>query len=415
MRHQHVFESGSERNTVEGDESNSPIKPLELAFSAFPAQPARRAKGLAMGCVIPRDSARRGLSDCGTAHGNARRLTNTLPARLLRGLLSLTLLTSGCTSLADFVHNGFKVGPNYERPPAPLAPAWIDAANPKVKSVPADYSAWWTTFRDPVLDDLVRTAYAQNVNLRVAGTRVLEARAQRAIAVGTLFPQSQTASGAITHTQVSKNIANVPPHRFFDDWAGGLNASWEIDFWGKIRRTIESTDDLVESSVDDYDNVMVTLIGDVATAYVQYRIFEQQIVYTQDNVRIQSASLRIATARWKAGQTSQLGVAQASSLLEQLEATIPLLETASGRRITSSASCSVCRRPNWLPGSGHGTPSCRARRRRLSLASRPTSFAGGPTSARRSGRLRPRMPRSALPRPPGIRPSSSTAPSATKP
>src|SRR5262249_22754465 len=145
------------------------------------------------------------------------------------------------------------VGPNYERPPVPLAPGWIDAANPRVKSVPADYSAWWTVFSDPVLDDLIRTAYAQNVNLRVARTRVLEARAQRAIAVGTLFPQKQTANGAFTHTQVSENIANVPPQRFFDDWATSFNASWEIDFWGRIRRTIESTDDLVDSSIDDYD------------------------------------------------------------------------------------------------------------------------------------------------------------------
>jgi NodT family efflux transporter outer membrane factor (OMF) lipoprotein len=252
-------------------------------------------------------------------------------------VLGLALLACGCTSLSEFVHNGFKLGPNYERPPAPLAPAWIDAANPQVKSVPADYSAWWTVFGDPVLDDLVRTAYAQNVNLRVAGTRVLEARAQRAIAVGTLFPQSQTANGAFTHTQVSANIANVPPHRFFDNWATGFNASWEIDFWGKIRRTIESTEDLVESSVDDYDNVMVTLIADVATAYVQYRIFEQQIVYTQENIRLQRESLKIATTRWKAGQIDQMGVAQASSLLAQIEATIPVLE--SGLRQANNQLC----------------------------------------------------------------------------
>jgi NodT family efflux transporter outer membrane factor (OMF) lipoprotein len=247
--------------------------------------------------------------------------------RAAPAVISLVFLACGCTSLSEFVHNGFKVGPNYQRPPAPLAPEWIDAANPRVRSEPADYSAWWSVFGDPVLDDLVRTAYDQNVNLRVAGTRVLEARAQRAIAVGTLFPQSQTATGAFTHTQVSANIANVPPHRFFDNWATSLNASWEIDFWGKIRRTIESTEDIVESSVDDYDNVMVTLIADVATAYIQYRIFEQQIVFTQENIRIQRASLKIATSRWKAGQISQLGVAQASSLLAQIEATIPLLET----------------------------------------------------------------------------------------
>jgi NodT family efflux transporter outer membrane factor (OMF) lipoprotein len=252
-------------------------------------------------------------------------------------LVSLALLVTGCTSFREFIQNGFKVGPNYERPPAPLAPAWIDAQNPRVKSVPADYSVWWSAFGDPVLNDLVRTAYAQNVNLRVAGTRVLEARAQRAIAVGTLFPQQQTATGSFQHVQASGNVANVPPQRFFDNWATGFNASWEVDFWGRFRRTIESADDTVESSVDDYDNVMVTLIGDLATAYVQYRILEQQIVYARQNVELQLGSLKIATERWKAGQTNELGVAQATSLLEQLESTIPVLEIQ--LRQTNNAIC----------------------------------------------------------------------------
>ena len=80
---------------------------------------------------------------------------------------------------------------------------------------------------------------------------MLEARAQRAISVGGLFPQQQTASESFTHVQASGNVANPPPKRFFDNWATGLNASWEIDFWGRFRRTIESTKDLLESSVDD--------------------------------------------------------------------------------------------------------------------------------------------------------------------
>src|SRR5262249_43371418 len=209
--------------------------------------------------------------------------------RARRGLfcVALALRGSGCTAFRGFVHNGCRVGPNSRRPPAPLASAWIDAGNPRVQSAAADYSAWWTVFGDPVLDDLVRTAYAQNVDLRVAESRVLEARAQRAIVVGQLFPQQQAATGAFTHVQASKNIANVPPRRFFDDWATGFNVSWEIDFWGKIRRAVESADDAVEASVDDYDNVMVTLIGDVAAAYVQYRTFEQQIVYARLNVALQ--------------------------------------------------------------------------------------------------------------------------------
>jgi NodT family efflux transporter outer membrane factor (OMF) lipoprotein len=121
-------------------------------------------------------------------------------------------------------------------------------------------------------------------------------------------------------------VANPFPNRIFDNWATSFNVSWEIDFWGRFRRTIESADDAVEASVDDYDNVMVTLIGDLATAYNQYRALQWQLVYTKENIALQKGSLQIATDRWKAGQTSEVGVVQSTSLLEQLESTIPVLE-----------------------------------------------------------------------------------------
>lgn len=118
----------------------------------------------------------------------------------------------------------------------------------------------------------------------------------------------------------------MPPHRFYDDWATGLNASWEIDFWGRIRRTVESTEDVVESSADDYGNVMVTLIGDVSAAYVSYRTFEQQLVYARKNVEVERGLLKIAKQRYEGKLTNELPVVQAASLLGQLEAAIPALE-----------------------------------------------------------------------------------------
>src|ERR1043166_4870479 len=243
----------------------------------------------------------------------------------------------GCTSLSNYVKNGGKVGPNFQSPPSPVAPNWIKKQTPRVKSAPADLSAWWTVFNDPILNDLVETAARQNVNLRVAASRVLEARAQRAIAIGQLFPQHQAASGAYTRFQASKNLANSPPNPYFSDWAAGFNLSWEVDFWGKIRRIVESTDDLLQASMDDYDNVMVTLIGDVATAYVQHRTFEQQLIYTKQNVDLQRGLLKIATAQWKAGQKGELPVVQSQSLLDQLESVIPQLET--GMRLTNNQMC----------------------------------------------------------------------------
>jgi NodT family efflux transporter outer membrane factor (OMF) lipoprotein len=272
----------------------------------------------------PRTGSSEDLRTAPTQGGRSWR--QTLRTRLGAGALGLALLAGGCTPLAEFVHNGFKVGPNYQRPPAPLAARWLDAANPRVKSVPADLSAWWKQFGDPVLDDLVRTAYAQDVNLRVAGTRVLEARALRAIAVGSLFPQQQTVNAAFKHVQTSENVADPIPHPYFDDWAAGFNASWEADFWGRFRRSIEAANADLEASVDAYDAVMVTLISDVAAAYVGYRIFEQQLVYLRRNVVRQKDALKMALEEFEKGQASELNVAQARGLMEQTESQIQLVE-----------------------------------------------------------------------------------------
>ena len=111
--------------------------------------------------------------------------------------------------MQEYVQNGFKVGPNYCRPPAPVAPDWIDAADKRLRRDGDDLSKWWTVFNDPVLDNLICCAYHQNLTLRQAGCRILKARAQLGIAVGELFPQTQTMTGDYTRNAVSREIANV--------------------------------------------------------------------------------------------------------------------------------------------------------------------------------------------------------------
>src|SRR5207302_2804056 len=101
------------------------------------------------------------------------------------GLLGVAL--SGCTSLEEYVHNGFKVGPAYVQPPAPTAPDWIDAADQRVRKESGDLSRWWCVFGDATLDSLISDAYRQNISLRQAGFQILQARAERDIAVGTFF------------------------------------------------------------------------------------------------------------------------------------------------------------------------------------------------------------------------------------
>jgi NodT family efflux transporter outer membrane factor (OMF) lipoprotein len=247
-------------------------------------------------------------------------------------LFAISVLSAGCTSPLEYIRNGFKVGPNYAKPPAPVANQWIDAADKRVRSETGDLSKWWTVFNDPVLDSLICFAYQQNLTVRVAGFRVLEARAQLLIDAGNLFPQKQQMTGDYTRTGLSERTANnflsfgIPGvRRWYSQWDYGFNLSWELDFWGRFRRAVESDVDTLDASIENYDAALVTLCGDLATAYVQYRTFQARIKYAEDNVELQRQTLEITEARFKAGTVSELDVAQARSTMEQTQATIPVL------------------------------------------------------------------------------------------
>jgi NodT family efflux transporter outer membrane factor (OMF) lipoprotein len=253
------------------------------------------------------------------------------------------VVSGGCTPWAEYVHNGFKVGPDYGKPPAPVAKEWIDADDQRLRTASDDLSKWWTVFNDPVLDSLICDAYRQNLSLRVAGTRVLEARAQLAIDTGNLLPQTQAATGNFNWNALSQETANnvlqfgATPNgfqgftspafrRWYGQWDTGFNLSWELDFWGRFRRAIEADSASLDASVENYDDVLVMLLGQVATAYTNMRITEQRILYARENVKLQRETLDIVEARFRAGTVTKLDVAQAKSTLEQTEATIPELE-----------------------------------------------------------------------------------------
>jgi NodT family efflux transporter outer membrane factor (OMF) lipoprotein len=240
---------------------------------------------------------------------------------LLAGLVTITLWLSGC----------LMVGPDYVRPPAPTAETWIDTGDASVKRDPADVSAWWSVFNDPVLNTLVETAYRQNPSLRAAGVRVLEAQARRGIAIGLLFPQQQDTFGVYSSNELSENRANQNSPLLsssFDDWQVGFDASWELDVWGRFRRGIEATDAELLASVATYDDVLVSLIAEVARNYTLLRTLEERLVVAEANVAIQQRSFEIADAKFKGGTVTELDSAQAASLLQDTQAQIPALESA---------------------------------------------------------------------------------------
>ena len=234
------------------------------------------------------------------------------------------LLLAGCLLLAT----GCMIGPNYTRPTTPIARQLVEAPTTQVSTESSVQAQWWKTFNDPVLDKLVERAYGQNLTLQVAGLRVLEARAQRGIAVGQFFPQVQQVNGSFSHIGQSNNTALSVPPRYFDSTSASLDAAWELDVWGKFRRGIESADASLYSSAMNYDDALVTLVADVATTYVNLRGLDERIRLALDNVVIQQNALDIANVRFRAGGTTELDVQQAKAQLSDTQSLVPSLQLA---------------------------------------------------------------------------------------
>ena len=166
----------------------------------------------------------------------------------------MLVCVTGCAEFHQWLHNDFKVGPDYCKPVAPVATDWIDFNDPAVISdgLGIDETAWWRLLGDPMLEELVNRVYQQNLSLRAAGMRVLEARAQRAIAAGNLLPQFQEGFGSYNRTQFSAagNQFGIGalPIRTLDLWSTGFNVGWELDVWGRFRRNLEAADAGVDAS-----------------------------------------------------------------------------------------------------------------------------------------------------------------------
>ncbi|MCZ6712121.1 MAG: TolC family protein, partial [Gammaproteobacteria bacterium] len=151
------------------------------------------------------------------------------------------------------------------------ADTWLHEADERVDTSRVEYEDWWKVFADPALDQLIEHAYNDNLNLQVAGLRVLEARAQLGIATGLKYPQSQSVGTSYIR---SKSSENSPPFSNLPDdvldridtsvnlWSTSFDIAWEADVWGRFRRGIEAADANLAANMLNYDAVLVSLTGD---------------------------------------------------------------------------------------------------------------------------------------------------------
>ena len=254
----------------------------------------------------------------------------------------LLLVLSGCAAL----------GPDYTRPEAPVETDWTESASSLITSESPVEPQWWkTAFQESELDKLIEIALQQNLSLRSAGLRVLQSQQQLAIAIGNQFPQQQQAAGSASK-QKSNDIT-------FNNYALGLNLGWEVDFWGRFRRQVESATAALDASVVNYDSVIVSLVSQVAQTYILIRTFQDRLEVTRKNIKYQEESLRVTRAKFDAGQVSQLDADQAESLLNNTKASVSALEI-SLQQLKNSLAVLLGKQPqefNYLIGERGRIPS----------------------------------------------------------
>jgi NodT family efflux transporter outer membrane factor (OMF) lipoprotein len=255
-------------------------------------------------------------------------------SQVTRARIERTLIQSAAVFATALLTACATVGPDFEKPDPTVSEEWMASTEPMVNTETAENKTWWLVFEDPILNNLVSQAYKQNLTLQVAGLRILEARAQLGIAYGLNYPQVQQGIGSVAKIKTSKNTVALGDFDFTNSQLA-FDANWELDFWGKYRRGVESADANYLSSVASYDDALVTLTAEVARNYAAMRTFEERLTISLENVDIQEQSVKIAEARFKFGSTTELDTKQAQTLLYSTLATIPEIQ-ANIRRLRNA-------------------------------------------------------------------------------
>ncbi|HZN62969.1 MAG TPA: efflux transporter outer membrane subunit [Planctomycetota bacterium] len=235
-------------------------------------------------------------------------------------LLLLTLPLAGCM-----------VGPDYEEPKTEAPPAYDQAKQDGV-SGDAVVVEWWKEFGDPQLDDLIKRAVAENRSVRAAMAAVREARAFLAESELELLPDG-VAGASYTRSKLSEAAAPGIPSdaRKVSYWSAGFDAVWEIDLWGRIRRSIEAASAEAEMVEAFRRDVTVTLLAEVAVHYFELRGARHELEVAKKNADNLRESLRLTTARLNAGRGTELDVARANADLNTTLALVPPLEARVAR------------------------------------------------------------------------------------
>lgn len=238
-------------------------------------------------------------------------------------------ISSVAVALSILPLAGCAVGPNYRRPKVAVPQQWtVEPARGTTTKPPAT-DEWWSSFNDPELNSLVARAVERNLDLKLAVERVQEARAARGVAHSGYFPSIDSSTSATRNRQ--RVIAPVTPGSVkpvpveFNDFQGGLAASWELDVFGGTLRSVQAATADVAAQEENRRDVLVILLGDVGNTYAQLRGFQRRLEIADKNVKTQQETLDLTTARAKAGLATELDVSRAAAQLDSTKAVVPTL------------------------------------------------------------------------------------------
>jgi NodT family efflux transporter outer membrane factor (OMF) lipoprotein len=215
------------------------------------------------------------------------------------------------------------VGPDYEPPEVVIADEWHQALVDNMDSSAAAVE-WWSSLNDPKLDELIGRAQEGNLNLAIAVARVDEAERFLGIARGDRYPDVDAVGGVSRSKSQLNLLPNVDSVDEFGD--ARASATWELDFWGRVRRTVESSQASYEASVEAYRDTLVLLNAQVAENYVFLRTTQERLRLANENVLRQQETVRLTEARNRAQLAPELDVQQARLNLASTEAAVPALE-----------------------------------------------------------------------------------------
>jgi multidrug efflux system outer membrane protein len=236
--------------------------------------------------------------------------------RKLASILRLLIVVGGCTG-----------GPDYRRPTVDTPANWrVDEQEARKL---AD-SEWWRQFNDPVLGNLVTTALRENKDLLIAAARIEEFAGRYGVVRADLFPQVGGAAGYTRErtTESGDNRLATGYKATTDTFSATLNAGWEIDLWGRIRRSTEAARAQLIASEEGRRAVILTLVGNVASAYINLRDLDRQLEISRNTAKSRGESYALFKERFAGGIISDLELSQNRSQYEEALASIPSLEKA---------------------------------------------------------------------------------------